>query len=52
MSIRNSIQHIIKCSLSNIDLPNNLEYIGDGSFNNGLVYEALTSLKILLYIYP
>ena len=24
-----------------------IAYIGDGSFNNGLVYEALTSLKIL-----
>ena len=26
---------------------NVIAYIGDGSFNNGLVYEALTSLKIL-----
>ena len=26
---------------------NVIAYIGDGSFNNGLVYEALTSLKVL-----
>lgn len=26
---------------------NVIAYIGDGSFNNGLIYEALTSLKIL-----
>ena len=54
MSIKTSIQHIIKCSLSNIDLPNSLDDLNivverpakkeNGDYSSNI---ALTLTKVL-----